>query len=228
MTWMSHPTTPETTRVRRGRLTLACGSLLTTVLVAASATGLLPSPGLAPGMDSMDVAQAAEPANASRLPGPWDGAGLGAAAQPGIGAARPDPTPAAEPPAGSGHGRRVVFDEGTQHVWLVWRNGNVARHYRVSGSVTDNLDAGTYEVYSRSLHATSFDLASTMKYMVRFAQGERAAIGFHSIPLDAQGRRLQTFSELGTPQSHGCIRQRPADARALWRFADLGTRVVVV
>jgi len=113
-------------------------------------------------------------------------------------------------------------------VWLVDHTGAVLREYPVSGSLTDNLQPGSYEVYSRSRHATSFDLGSTMEFMVRFTHGNSAAIGFHSIPVDAQGRRLQTLNELGTPQSHGCIRQRRLDAKALWRFADVGTAVVVV
>jgi lipoprotein-anchoring transpeptidase ErfK/SrfK len=29
------------------------------------------------------------------------------------------------------------------------------------------------------------------------------------------------------PQSHGCIRQKESDAKALWRFAPLDTTVVV-
>jgi lipoprotein-anchoring transpeptidase ErfK/SrfK len=66
-----------------------------------------------------------------------------------------------------------------------------------------------------------------MRYFVRFAHGDNAAIGFHDIPVD-EGQRVQTVAELGTPQSHGCIRQRRADAVELWEFAPLGTTVVVV
>lgn len=159
---------------------------------------------------------------------PWDGVRVGAAAQPDAAFSTPDSNTSSVPPSGSGRGRRVVFDERTQHVWLIDADGTVTRHYPVSGSVTDNLDPGAYEVYSRSRHATSFDLSSTMQYMVRFTQGESAAIGFHSIPVDERGRALQGFAELGTPQSHGCIRQRRSDARAMWRFAGVGTAVVVV
>jgi lipoprotein-anchoring transpeptidase ErfK/SrfK len=38
---------------------------------------------------------------------------------------------------------------------------------------------------------------------------------------------VQTRDQLGSPQSHGCIRQWRPDARALWRFAPRGTKVVV-
>jgi cephalosporin-C deacetylase-like acetyl esterase len=85
---------------------------------------------------------------------------------------------------------------------------------------------GTYEVYSTSRHAIGIDDSGTMQFMVRFAHGERAAIGFHDIPVD-DGKRVQTRAELGTPQSHGCIRQARPDARALWSFAIVGTTVVV-
>ncbi|MDX6325798.1 MAG: hypothetical protein QOK15_2152 [Nocardioidaceae bacterium] len=129
-------------------------------------------------------------------------------------------------PADSGTGRRVVFDISDQRVWLVKGDGSVARTYAVSGSIYDNLDPGTYSVYSRSHNALGVDESGTMKFMVRFAHGANAAIGFHDIPM-LNGKPVQTRDELGTPLSHGCIRQARPDAKALWRFAPLGTTVVV-
>jgi lipoprotein-anchoring transpeptidase ErfK/SrfK len=38
---------------------------------------------------------------------------------------------------------------------------------------------------------------------------------------------VQTAAQLGTPQSHGCIRQEREDAIALWDFAPIGTEVDV-
>jgi lipoprotein-anchoring transpeptidase ErfK/SrfK len=131
-------------------------------------------------------------------------------------------------PAASGSGRRVVFDMSAQRVWLVGPAGHVQRTYPVSGSTTDNLGPGRYEVYSRSRHAVSYTYEETMQYMVRFAYGEQAAIGFHDIPRDQQGEPVQTRAQLGQRLSSGCIRQARPDARALWRFAGVGTRVVVV
>lgn len=130
-------------------------------------------------------------------------------------------------PDGSGSGRRVVFSQGQQRVWLVNHNGDVRRTYLVSGSVTHNLDPGTYQVYSRSRWAVGVDDSGTMQYFVRFTQGPTgAAIGFHTIP-QKDGRPLQTKAELGTPESHGCVRQATPDAVALWHFAPVGTTVVV-
>jgi len=130
-------------------------------------------------------------------------------------------------PADSGSGRRIVFSESQQRVWLVDASEEILRSYLVSGSATDNLDPGTYAVYSRSRYAVGLDDTGTMEYFVRFTQGDAGgAIGFHTIPVD-DGEPVQTAAQLGTPLSHGCVRQRTVDAVALWDFAPIGTTVVV-
>lgn len=130
-------------------------------------------------------------------------------------------------PADSGTGRRIVFDMSDQRVWLVKSDGSTDRTYLVSGSVTDNLHPGHYNVYSRSRYAVGIGDSGTMQYFVRFTRGDNAAIGFHDIPYD-HGKPLQTEKQLGTPQSHGCIRQARPDAIRLWNFAPTGTPVDVV
>lgn len=129
-------------------------------------------------------------------------------------------------PANSGAGRRIVYSVSQQRVWLVddRPTGHVARSYAVSGR--RNLPRpGTYRVFSKSRHTTSG--AVRMEYMVRFAQGSRLAIGFHSIPVNRSGKPIQTEAELGSFRSSGCVRQSLADAAALWDSAPVGTTVVV-
>lgn len=140
----------------------------------------------------------------------------------------PQPVAPDLPPA-SGTGTRVVFSIGQQRVWLVEtgeRGDVVRRTYLASGSVYDNLHPGRFAVYSRSRHATGIGDSGTMEYFVRFTRGANAAIGFHSVPV-SDGRLVQTRAQLGTPLSHGCIRQWRPDARALWDFAPVGRTVVV-
>lgn len=141
---------------------------------------------------------------------------------------------AAEPadaalPTRSGTGKRIVYDIGDQRVWLVQDDHKVASTYRVSGSRVKGLvDPGSYEVYSKSRHAVSYDYKETMNYMVRFTEGRSAAIGFHDIPRSVDDESpVQTRQQLGTPLSAGCVRQRRADAKRLWEFAPVGTTVVV-
>lgn len=139
----------------------------------------------------------------------------------------PDPTSLVLP-AQTGSGKRVVYSEQRQRVWLVDRGNKVVRTYLVSGGTDEDLlDPGRYEVYSTSRHAVSYNLKETMDFMVRFAAGNSSAIGFHDIPQHPNGTPAQSRSELGTPQSSGCIRQWLADAKALWKFAPVGTTVVV-
>jgi len=130
-------------------------------------------------------------------------------------------------PAGSGEGRRIVFSEIAQRVWLVADDGNVERTYLVSGSKFDNLNPGTYSVTSKARNATAFDYSGSMEYFVRFATGFTAPIGFHTVPVDNAGNPEQTKKDLGTPTSAGCVRQWRDDAIALWTFAPIGTKVVV-
>lgn len=226
-------------RPRYGRIVSAVSSLAITTVAVLGAGGLIPATtGDVPGGPAAQASTtSAVPARAgialsafdvpSRL---WSGDTTPADdALPADEPAPVAPEPARDPealPARSGGGKRVVFDMSDQRVWLVDKGDRVRRTYLVSGSLTDNLKPGRYEVYSTSRHAVGIDDSGTMQFMVRFAHGKRAAIGFHDIPVD-DGELVQTRAELGTPQSHGCIRQWRPDARALWYFAIVGTKVVV-
>ena len=126
-------------------------------------------------------------------------------------------------PDASGTGRRVVYSNGQQRVWLVEEDGRVDSTYLVSGRRGDP-DPGTYRVFSRSRHARSGSV--TMEYMVRFAHTPGLDIGFHAIPVGKRGP-IQSESELGQYRSRGCVRQSVADAAHLWDWAPIGTPVVV-
>lgn len=132
-------------------------------------------------------------------------------------------------PRHSGTGKRIVYDKSRQRVWLVRADKSVRATYLVSGHKYGSLPAvGRYRVKSKSRHSRSLDGAVSFEFMVRFVYGSTRWIGFHSIPVDDSGRRIQPLSKLGTPTSSGCIRQRWSKARELWRFSDVGTRVAVI
>jgi hypothetical protein len=204
-------------RPRYGRLT-ALSAAVTVVAVAllGSAAGW--------GDPEAPVADAETPV--STAPSSTPAANSAPASSPSV-STPPAPDPKALP-AGSGTGKRIVFDQSAQRIWLVGGDDEVQRTYLGSGSVVDNLHPGTYAVYSKSRWAVGVDDSGVMQYFVRFTKGpEGGAIGFHTIPTK-NGVALQKQSQLGTPQSHGCIRQRTKDAIALWDFAPIGTKVVVV
>jgi hypothetical protein len=214
-------------RPRYGRLAALGSSLSVTLVAVLGGTGVLPS--AAGGDPQAGVARAGSTIEKVADPSPT-GADLSELTSSG---ARADAVEAENSPArdtalpgDSGTGKRIVFSEGRQRVWLVTGAKHVERTYLVSGSIYDNLDPGTYSVYSKSEQAWGIDDSGTMRYFVRFTQGDNAAIGFHDIPVD-DGSPVQTRAQLGTPLSHGCIRQKRSDAIALWNFAPLGTTVVV-
>jgi hypothetical protein len=138
--------------------------------------------------------------------------------------------PAADPrfpavPDGTGSGRRIVYSNSSQRVWLVEADGSIFDSYLVSGR--RGVPApGTYAVYSESAVAYSGNLR--LFHMVRFAHGRSLAIGFHSIPVRPDGSPIQGLDELGQYRSHGCVRQDPAQAEELYKWADIGTTVVVL
>jgi hypothetical protein len=212
-------------RPRYGRIAAFTAAVLSTLVTVSAGVGLLPTGG-APAQAAQDPGGAISLAGDRRAvtTPSTDGSST---EQSGPGGTERAAATGAElaVPSETGEGRRVVFDMSRQRVWLVDADEEVRRSYLVSGSELDNLKAGTYEVFSRSRHAQGID-GSTMEYMVRFTTGENAAIGFHDIPL-MDGEPVQTKAELGTPLSHGCVRQAKRDAVALWRFAPVGTTVVV-
>jgi lipoprotein-anchoring transpeptidase ErfK/SrfK len=221
-------------RPRYGRVTALAGAVLTTLVTMSAGLGILPHGG-SPAQARPDSGQGAASLAAVPDVGPEASTGPADDRAPAVGPADSKrgldalqdsaAKAAVALPADSGKGRRIVLDLSRQRVWLVEGGDRVRRTYLVSGSASDNLGPGTYEVYSRSRHATGID-GSAMGYMVRFTRGDNAAIGFHDIPR-MDGEPVQTRRELGTPLSHGCVRQARPDAVALWRFGPVGTKVVV-
>lgn len=132
-------------------------------------------------------------------------------------------------PANSGEGRRLVYDRAGQRVWAVDKDGSIVRSWLVSGSQYNNELPGTHKVYSKSEVTTAWNGKAFLPLMVRWLKTQIGAIGFHQIPVKrSDGSLYQTEEELGTRLSGGCQRQAKEDAEFLWKFAKIGTPVVVI
>jgi L,D-transpeptidase catalytic domain len=134
------------------------------------------------------------------------------------------PSPYPDAPDGSGVGRRIVYCISCQQVWLVEDDDYVFSSYAVSGR-RGFPRTGTYKVIRRinpGVHGTL-----RLPYFVGFTFGKTTDVGFHGIPLSG-GRQIQRDSQLGTYRSSGCVRENQTDARRLWDFAPMGTKVVVI
>jgi lipoprotein-anchoring transpeptidase ErfK/SrfK len=193
--------------------------------IAATATGdgllMLTANGLIAG-----VGKATVPGNAAPPPG-TQATALALSADGGAlvlsSAQRTLNHPLIDLPAGSGQGRRVVYANRQQQVWIVGDDGQVVRTYLVSGK-PGVPPPGTYHVQSKSQLAYARANGITMRHMVRFNGG----IGFHEIPRYANNTPMQTEAQLGTYQSHGCVRQAAEDADFMFGWARVGDTVVVL
>jgi lipoprotein-anchoring transpeptidase ErfK/SrfK len=128
------------------------------------------------------------------------------------------------PPANSGAGRRVVYCNSCQRVWLIEADGWVHVSYPVSGRRNYPRN-GTYKVIRRTNPGWSHTLR--LPYFVGFTYGNTTDVGFHGIPLRPNGSPIESDQELGLFRSHGCVRENQYQAKVMWDWASMGTRVVV-
>ncbi|SFY14314.1 hypothetical protein OH786_13265 [Streptomyces atratus] len=130
------------------------------------------------------------------------------------------PRPAALP-SGSGTGKRVVYALEDRRVWLVDADGKVDRTFEVMPSSLNPLP-GTYRVNTpRSGAPTKGSDGVMIEHVVRFAMVDDVAVGFSAA---VDGSMESPDPTLKT----GGVRMSRADGDAMWDFAMVGTKVVVL
>ena len=129
-------------------------------------------------------------------------------------------------PANSGYGRRIVYSNSQQRIWVIEANGVVTYSWLVSGR-TGTPPFGTYTIQRRLNPDTAGSLI--LPYFQGFLRGSSGKwFGFHGIPLRPDGTPIEPDGQLGIPESHGCVRLSQVDAQILWGWAGVGTVVVAV
>ncbi|MGW1027093.1 L,D-transpeptidase [Streptomyces sp. NPDC002577] len=123
------------------------------------------------------------------------------------------------PPDESGTGERVVYSLEDHRVWLVEADGETKRTFEVTPSTVDP-DVGTYTVTSRSSTVMGSD-GVPIEHVVRFADVDGVVIGFSAAVNGSTAKPDQT-------KQTGGIRETREDGNAMWTFATVGTKVVVV
>ncbi|MFE7212595.1 hypothetical protein ACFY0A_25900 [Streptomyces sp. NPDC001698] len=122
-------------------------------------------------------------------------------------------------PGGSGTGERVVYSLDDDRVWLVGPDGSVQNTFRVGPGNIDPAP-GTYAVASRSKAITGTD-GVPVEHVVRFTSTDGVVIGF-SAALDGSWPTPDPAIRTGG------IRASRADGEAMWMFATIGQKVVVI
>ncbi|MEU4504694.1 hypothetical protein [Streptomyces sp. NPDC024089] len=124
-------------------------------------------------------------------------------------------------PKGSGTGKRVVYALEDRRVWLVDADGKVDRTFEVMPSAL-NPRPGTYRVNTpRSGAPTKGSDGVMIEHVVRFAVVDDVAVGFSAA---VDGSMESPDPTLKT----GGVRMSREDGDAMWGFAMVGTKVVVL
>lgn len=96
--------------------------------------------------------------------------------------------------------------------------------YTVStGKSSTPTPRGTFKIGNKSKRAWSKAFGLWMPYWMGMA-GER--FGFHELP-EWPGGRKEGANHLGRPVSHGCIRLGVGPAEKLYKWAEVGTTVII-
>ncbi|WP_330459330.1 hypothetical protein OIB37_22120 [Streptomyces sp. NBC_00820] len=122
-------------------------------------------------------------------------------------------------PGDSGKGERVVYSVDDDRVWLVDERNRVQRTFSVHPGSIDPRP-GSYGVTSRS-HAVTGTDGTPVEHVVRFTSVDGVAVGFSAAVGDAGS------GDTAEPKTGG-IRETRADGEAMWKFATIGVRVVVI
>ena len=133
-------------------------------------------------------------------------------------------------PLASRGGDRMVFDNGdgpyateSQSRALRIRLNYKRRLATLAGAYTHrppllSQSEGAMQVLS---DGNTFVGWGAKPYFTEFGPGGKQLFDAHF------GTPLQSESQLGTFQSHGCVRQRPEDAIFMWDWSQIGDTVVV-
>ncbi|MGW5675230.1 hypothetical protein ACWEV4_09105 [Streptomyces sp. NPDC003860] len=122
-------------------------------------------------------------------------------------------------PANSGTGVRVVYALESRRVWLVEAKNKVTKTFEVMPS-TVHPKPGQYAVTSRSGQVPGSD-GLTIEHVVRFTKADGVTVGF-SAAVDGSMKAPDPKKKTGG------VRMSRESGNAMWSFATVGTKIVVV
>ncbi len=133
----------------------------------------------------------------------------------------------ANPSQAKVNGKKILVNLKKQELYLV-ENGTVISTRRISsGKWGTPTPVGTFKTRNKITVAYSKPYKLYMEYwMAITADGK---YGLHSLPYwkTKNGKLYEGAAHIGTPVSHGCIRQTVAEAKSLYDWAPVGTPVVI-
>lgn len=140
----------------------------------------------------------------------------------------PVTTPDAAPVTGIAQGKRIEISLGEQRLRMYEYGQLISIRKISSGKWSTPTPIGTFAVRNKIPKAYSKPYNLYMEWWQAITPDGK--VGMHALPfwaLKNGGRRYEGLNHLGTPVSHGCIRQSIDEAKSLYDWAPIGTPVIV-
>lgn len=126
------------------------------------------------------------------------------------------------------NGKRIEVSLKKQEMRL-FENGQLIGVHKVStGKWSTPTPVGTFQTRNKIPVAYSRAFGLYMEWWMAITPD--GAVGLHALPfwkLKNGGKLYEGAAHIGTPVSHGCIRQTLIDAKALFDWAPIGTPVII-
>lgn len=124
-------------------------------------------------------------------------------------------------------GKTILVDISDQHVYA-YEKGELVFSFVASTGRNNLTRVGKYKILDKIPNAYSDPWGFWMPYwMGIYYVGYNLENGFHSLPVLSNGTELWG-RKIGSPVTYGCVVLLPGDMRKLFRWASVGTAVVIV
>lgn len=136
--------------------------------------------------------------------------------------------PTTAPMTAAGTGKKIVVSLSKQQITLYEKGRVVSVRKISSGKWSMPTPTGEFTVKNKIPIAYSKAYGLYMENWMAFSPDGR--YGLHSLPywrLNGGGRLYEGAAHIGTPVSHGCVRQTLADSKTLFDWATVGTPVSI-
>lgn len=144
------------------------------------------------------------------------------------GQASPVVVPGAAPKSAIASGKSITVNLKKQRLYMYQHGRLVGVHVVSTGKWGTPTPTGTFQ--TRNKIPTAYSRAYNLYMESWMAITPDGKYGLHSLPYwkTKSGKLYEGASHLGTPVSHGCIRQSTAEAKQLYDWAPLGTPITIV
>ena len=129
-------------------------------------------------------------------------------------------------PAGVPARGKAIYVSISQQRMTVYSNGQAVYKWLVSTGLRNGTKAGAFRVQSKYPEAWASTWSLRMPFWLGIYNVGRIENGIHALPINKRGVKLWS-GLLGRPASFGCVILGSQNAATLYRWAPMGTPVII-